>query len=482
MDLSSDRSALSVLFVAPECAPLTKTGGLGDVCGALPGALRALGVDVRVLMPGYPEVLAQASGKPLARIGALGREARVLRAQLPGKRVPILVLDCPELYARRGGPYQADGGADWPDNALRFGFLSHAAALLASARSPLRWRPDVLHANDWPSALAPVFLSFEEQSKAKSVMTIHNLAFQGNFDPALLSELGLPPGSYSIDGLEFYGRLSFLKGGIVHADAVTTVSPTYAAEIQTAQFGCGLDGLLRQRGHALTGILNGIDTSAWNPEKDSSIPASYGPGSLGGKAASKKALQETFGLAVDRGLPLFGSVGRMTSQKGTDLLLEAGAELAAAGQLVIVGSGDRALEQAARELERAHPGRVGVRVGFSEGLAHLVEAGADIFLMPSRYEPCGLNQMYSQRYGTPPVVRATGGLVDSVEDGVTGFLFDLPEEEDFLKAIKRAVAHYHDRSAWTAMQRAAMARDFSWDAAARRYADLYLSLATRQTA
>jgi len=470
---------MSVLFVAPECTPLTKTGGLGDVCGALPPALRGLGVDARVLIPGYRDVLEKISardpGQEVARFALLGFELRLLAASVGS--VPFLVIDCPQLYQRGGGPYQNGQGEDWPDNGLRFGLLSKVAALLGSDGSPLAWRADVVHCNDWPAALAPVFLSQQAQ-RARTVVTIHNLAFQGNFDASLTARLGIAPEHFSIRGLEFYGRMSFLKGGIAYCDAVTTVSPTYAQEIQTPSFGCGMDGLLRSRREALAGILNGIDTAAWNPAADPLIAERYDASSLESKKANKRALQQRMGLPVDAGIPLFGQVGRLTGQKGSDLLAGAVAELASMGQLVVLGSGEREHEGALRGVAAQHPGRVAVQIGFDEPLAHLIEAGADLFLMPSRYEPCGLNQMYSQRYGTPPIVRATGGLADTVEDGVTGFVFEEASSAALAAAARRALAAYREPAAWQALQRAGMARDFSWSAAARRYADLYLQLAT----
>ena len=475
MDLSSDPPSLSVLFVAPECAPLTKTGGLGDVCGALPAALRALGVDVRVLIPGYREVLGQTSGKELARLSLLGFELRILAARTG---VPLLVIDCPELYLRSGGPYQNGLGDDWPDNGLRFGLLSKVAAVLGSAGSPLRWRPDIVHCNDWPTGLVPVFLAGEPQ-RARTLMTIHNLAFQGNFDPQLMGRLGVAGEHFSIEGLEFYGRMSFLKGGIAYADAVTTVSPTYAGEIQTPEFGCALDGLLRKRRDALLGILNGIDCAAWNPASDAMIPQRYDASTLERKRENKAALQHRMGLAADPEVALLGQVGRLTQQKGCDLVLGAAHELASMGQMVVLGSGDRVYERALRELAERHPGRIAVQVGFDEELAHLIEAGADLFLMPSRYEPCGLNQMYSQRYGTPPVVRATGGLADTVTDGVTGFVFEEASSAALTAAVRRGLAVYGEPGRWKEIQRAGMSRDFSWNAAARRYAGLYWSLASQ---
>jgi starch synthase len=476
---------MRVLFLAPEAAPLTKTGGLGDVCAALPAALRSLGVDVRVLIPGYPGVMrgVRPAGEAVS-LSVLGFQARLAAAVLPGSGVPLLVLDCPELYARSGGPYQDEAGEDWPDNALRFGLFSRIAALLGSDASPMasRWRPDVVHCNDWPGATAAVWLRFDSGSRAASLVTVHNLAFQGNFDAGLFSRLGLPAQSWSIDGVEFHGRLSFLKGGLACADLVNTVSPRYAREIQTAELGCGLDGLLRHRASVLSGILNGIDSAIWDPSRDPHLAEPYGPATLERKSASKAALQRRVGLEPDARVPLIGQVGRLTGQKGIDLVLAAADELSKRAQLVFLGSGERIYEGALRELAAAYPGRIAVRVGFDEPLAHLIEAGSDLFLMPSRYEPCGLNQMYSQRYGTPPVARATGGLADSVEDGTTGFLFENSGKQDLLEAVDRALTARQDPARWRAFQRAGMARDFSWAAAARRYADLYLRLATLEPA
>jgi starch synthase len=465
-------SSVRVLHVTPECAPMTKTGGLGDVSEALPAALRAAGVDAMTLLPGYPQVLDHVGGaREAARLNLLGFDCRLLRAD------PFIVVDCPPLYERDGGPYHTPDGQDWDDNALRFGVLSRAAARLGGARSPLDWRPAIVHCHDWPAGLAPVYLR-EEPERAASVMTIHNLAFQGNYGAELLPRLELAPSVFTIEGVEFYGRLSFLKGGIASADAVTTVSPTYAREIQTPELGHGMDGLLRHRRDVLSGILNGIDTRVWNPASDALIAQRYDAGRLELKAANKAALQQRMGLALDSRMPLLGLVTRFSHQKGIDLVVAAAEKLAAApAQLAAIGTGDRALEQAMGAIAARHPGRIAVKVVFDEDLAHAIEAGADIFLMPSRYEPCGLNQMYSQRYGTPPVARATGGLVDTVEDGLTGFLFEQAESEALLEALRRALAAYAEPARWRRLQRAGMERDFSWSAAARRYADLYLELA-----
>jgi starch synthase len=441
---------------------------LGDVSAALPEALRAQGIEIFTLLPGYREVL-DGIGKAtaVASLTLLGFECRLLRADR------FIVVACRELYERDGGPYQDFLGRDWHDNALRFGVFARAAALLGGARTPLEWRPHALHCHDWPAGLAPLYLRHEPE-RAACAMTIHNLAFQGNFDAALLPRLEISPEAFTLDGVEFYGRVSFLKGGIVYADAVSTVSPTYAQEIQTPELGCGFDGLLRHRRAVLSGILNGIDTSVWDPARDAHIERRYDAASVEMKQQNKAALQRRMGLALEPRMPLFGIVSRFTHQKGLDLLAAAADALAALpAQLVAVGTGSRELEAAMRAAARRHPGSIAVEIAFDEGLAHAIEAGADFFLMPSRFEPCGLNQMYSQRYGTPPIARATGGLIDTVEDGVSGFLF----AKDLMQAARRALEVYGDRARWRSMQRAGMARDFSWSAAARRYAALYRRLA-----
>jgi starch synthase len=467
----------SVLFVSPECAPMTKVGGLGDVSAALPAALRSAGIDARVLIPGYAgvrDVLAEA--RPLAELNVLGSACRLLEHDA------LLVLDCPALYVRDGNPYQTQEGSDWEDNALRFAVLSRVAGVLGSASTPLAWRPQVVHCHDWPAALAPLYLQ-DGGPRAATLMTIHNLAFQGNFDASLLEPLQLPPWAWTVEGAEFYGRLSFLKAGLAYADALSTVSPTYAREIQTPDFGSGLDGLLRKRRDVLTGILNGIDTAIWDPARDPRIAQPYDERNLEAKAVNKAALQARMGLAIDDDIALIGLVGRFTHQKGIDLVAAAGDELAAMpAQLALLGKGERAFETALADLAARHPGRIALHVGFSEDLAHLIEAGADVFLMPSRFEPCGLNQMYSQRYGTPPVARATGGLIDTVQDGVTGFLFEREDPDAIVGALRRALAAYRDSARWRRIQRAAMARDFSWEVAARRYADLYQRLARQPQA
>src|SRR5205823_10758909 len=398
-------------------------------------------------------------------------EAWLLKAELP-RGIPAWIVDCPALYDREGGPYQDAGGDDWDDNPLRFGLLARAAALLASSQSPVAWRAQLIHANDWQTGLAPAYAALADDGATPSIITIHNLAFQGIFAPHWVADLGLPAASFAVDGVEYHGRFSFLKAGLFYANAITTVSPTYAEEIQHEAMGMGLQGLLAARRDRLTGILNGIDTTVWDPADDPLIPQRYNVATLDRKAFNKRALQMRFGLEPLPDIPVLGAVTRLTTQKGLDLLLDiADAVLALPAQIVIVATGDRDLEQRVIALTAAHPGQLASFIGFDETLAHLVEAGADAFVMPSRFEPCGLNQMYSQRYGTPPIVHATGGLVDSVVDCMaqtladrtaTGFKFFAPSADVLMSAIKRCFAAYGDARIWRKLQRNGMARDFSW--------------------
>ena len=480
---------MKVLFATSEIAPWVKTGGLGDVAGALPQALRQAGCDVRVLVPYYPALHAAfPAAKHVAHLSNLGGQlpvADLLEATSPDG-LPLWLVDCPALFDRPGNPYLGPEGIDWLDNPLRFGLLSRVAAHLSGAGSSLDWRPDVLHCHDWQTGLAPYYLRFYEVDGAATVLTIHNLAFQGVFPFTVMGELGLSAADWHIDGVEYYGYLSFLKAGLRHADALTTVSPTYAREIQTAAEGMGLQGLLKSRAGELTGILNGIDTAIWNPVHDSHLAAAYDRTHLKGKAANKSALQREVGLAVRTDCPLFGIVSRLTSQKGLDLVAAAGdmlAELPA--QLVVLGNGDKTLETAFLELAARYPGNVAVTIGFNEALAHRIEAGADIFLMPSRFEPCGLNQMYSLAYGTPPLVRATGGLADTVVNysvaglangTANGFVFTETTVETLLGTARWAVEIWRDPARWSRLQQNAMAGDYSWKNPARRYLDLYRSL------
>ena len=485
---ASPHSTPRVLFITSELHPLIKTGGLGDVSAALPRALRELNVDVRVLIPGYPSVLAGLRDEQtVAQFAAQPPfpAARLLSSNSPAS-VPIFIVDCPALYQRDGSPYVDARGRDWPDNAVRFGLLSKIGATLASDASPLSWRPEIAHCNDWQSGLVPAYLHFHPGEKAVSLMTIHNLAFQGFYPPDTVTQLGLPLQSFGINGVEYFGGLSFLKAGLYYSDHITTVSPTYAREIQTAPLGFGMEGLLASRCAHISGIVNGIDTAEWNPSSDRALVRNYAAASLSVKAANKMALQRRMGLAVAPHIPLFGAVSRFTYQKGYDLLLQIATRLTdLPAQLIVLGSGDPALEQELTSMARQHPGKVSVRVGYDEKLAHLIEAGADSFLMPSRFEPCGLNQMYSQRYGTPPVVHATGGLLDTVVDctpatlvdgSASGFLFTDMTASSFLDAILRVRAAYQNKPVWRSLMHNGMMKDFSWRASAAGYRNVYLSL------
>jgi starch synthase len=481
---------MRVLFATSEVAPLIKTGGLADVSAALPAALHGMGVDVRILLPGYPQVL-----KALPHLQAATEisiqpsfpAARLLAGSLPNG-IMLLVIECAELYERGGGAYQDEHGLDWPDNALRFGLLSKIAALLSCTDSPLDWKPDIVHCNDWQTGLTPAYLHFSDGA-VPCVMTVHNLAFQGVFPPQMVAELGLPAECFQPDGVEFYDNLSFMKAGLYYADHITTVSPSYANEIQTDALGFGLQGLLAYRRDVLTGILNGIDTTEWNPATDPNLVHSYDVTDISGKSANKRALQKHMGLHIDPDLPLFGLVSRFTPQKGVDLVLEIAPQLIALpAQLVLLGSGDVEMQRTALELSHQHSGQISTYVGFDEALSHLIEAGADIFLMPSRFEPCGLNQMYSQRYGTPPVVHATGGLIDTVSDcnatsleqGVaSGFVFHSMDASSLLTTARRASMAYHDKKTWQALQHNCMVKDFDWNRSATAYHDIYTHLMQR---
>lgn len=477
---------LAVLSVASEAFPFVKTGGLADVVGALPGALAAEGIAVRTLVPGYPGVLAAlpAADVALELPDFYGGDARLVAGHAAG--LDVVALDAPHLYARPGNPYLGPDGREWPDNALRFAALAAAAAELARGRvAPLA--PDIVHAHDWQAGLTPAFLRYGGGKHAATVMTVHNLAFQGQFPHELLPALGLPPEAFSIEGVEYYGAIGFLKAGLALADRITTVSPTYAGEIRTPEGGMGLDGLLRERAAVLSGILNGLDTAAWDPATDPLIAANFDVRTLPRRSANKTALQARFGLHPDPGALLFGVVSRLTWQKGMDLLHEALPALdRARAQLVVLGAGDRPLEAAFTAAAVQRPGRMATMIGYDEPLAHLVQAGADALLVPSRFEPCGLTQLAALRYGSLPVAARVGGLADTVVDANdmalassagTGFVFSPVSRETLEIVVDRVAALWRQQVIWRRVQVRAMFTDVSWTRPARRYAALYRELA-----
>jgi starch synthase len=478
---------MKILFATPECAPYVKTGGLGDVSAALPATLAGLGHDVHILIPAYKGMKVSGEigdGVELPPYGPWPG-AQLVPVKIENG-VTLLLLACPSLYQRPGGPYVDASGRDYHDNAMRFGMLSRVAALLGTVHSPLRgWIADVVHANDWPCAMAPLYLAQHRlisptDKTAASVVTIHNLAFQGVFPMGSADLLGVPMQWRGMEGVEFWGQLSMLKAGIQFADAITTVSPSYAREIQTPAHGVGFDGILRARSSRLRGILNGIDAKQWDPAQDPLLPHHFSSSNLQGKAQCKAALQARVGLPVDGAAMVLAMVSRITPQKGVDLVLGALPRIMASGaQVVVLGSGDPALQKSLREAAQKHPKQVAVTLGFDEGLAHLIEAGADSFLMPSRFEPCGLNQMYSQAYGTPPIVAPVGGLLDSVTDASadpkhgTGFVMTGADAAGLDDALGRAFRLWREPQKWRRLQANGMARHFGWEDSAMQYLEVY---------
>ena len=480
---------MKVLHVAAEVFPLVKTGGLADVVAALPVALARQGADVRLMLPGLPAVLDAVQGaRVVLDIGACfgAMRVRLLLARMPQTQLLVYVVDAPYLYRRGGSPYQDSQGQEWPDNLQRFALLGWVAAHLAAADADPDWVPDIVHAHDWHAAMVCAYMAQHPGTAARSVFTVHNLAFQGLFPLRDWPILGLPSEVLSAAGLEFHGQLSFIKAGLSFADQITTVSPTYAREIATHEFGCGLDGVLRSRADHVSGILNGIDTAVWDPATDAAIAQSYDFDRLQGKTACRLALRSELGLDDDEGAFLVTIISRLTSQKGLDLLLASLPELVAAGlQLAVQGTGEPALEAAFRMAQQAHPGRIHTQVGYDEARAHRLLAGADAILVPSRFEPCGLTQMYGLRYGTLPIVRRVGGLADTVRDDAAGdararpangFLFDAATPQALSSAILRAARLRGDTKAWRARMATAMAEPLSWAEPARDYLALYQRL------
>jgi starch synthase len=474
---------MKVLHAAAELFPFVKTGGLADVLGALPQAIALEGADVRLLLPGFPEILNKLENLSLiVEVGAVFGAARVtvLKGTLPGNTLPIYVIDAPYFYRRtstNGNPYTGLDGHEWSDNAQRFALLGWVAAHLALGELDSSWRPDVLHAHDWHAGMACAYIAAHPEPKVATVFTVHNLAYQGCFASEDFFRLNLPSRFMAPNGLEFHGQFSFMKAGLTFADRITTVSPNYAKEIATPEFGCGLDGVVRSRATKVSGILNGVDPLIWDPATDKATAAKFSAEALSGKARCKMALQEALGLKASQKKPLFAMVSRLTSQKGLDLVLAALPALLAEGaQLAVQGSGDTDLELAFSQAAAAYPNQIAVRLGYDELFAHQMIAGADIMLVPSRFEPCGLTQLYALRYGTVPLVRSVGGLADTVSDGHTGFTFGPPTAEALVDAILEASKIYATPKNWKKMMLTGMDQNFSWADSAQKYLALYKEL------
>ena len=482
---------MRVLFATSEVFPLIKTGGLADVSGSLPSALQNLGVDIRILIPGYPSVLSKL--KNLQAIASFENlpvinNAALMMGTIEGTQLKVMAIKSASLYEREGGPYSDANGLEWLDNPLRFGILSKVAAILSGPNSPISdWQPDITHCNDWQTGLTPAYMKLVENTQTKSIISLHNMAFQGCYAPSWLSTLALPHSNFSIEGFEYHGQLSFLKAAIFYADAVTTVSPSYAKEIQTAAFGFGLEGLLSKRGNEIKGILNGIETDEWNPETDPHLIKTFSATKLAGKKLVKSTLQHKLGLQIDANAPLLGVVSRLTHQKGLDMLVPIMQELVDAGcQLALLGSGESELENAFRSIAADNPTCVSVTIGYNEPLSHQIMAGCDMFIMPSRFEPCGLNQLYGLAYGTPPIVNATGGLADSVVDTniitfkiktANGFVMSEASSASLLSCIKQALNVFNnDANAWRQIQKNGMSQNLSWDKSALEYLVTYNAL------
>lgn len=476
---------MQVLSVASEMFPFIKTGGLADVTGALPHALASHGIFVRSMLPCYPALKSRLSAKSsIVHLynDLFGGPASIIEAQMEGHH--LLLLDAPHLFERAGGAYGDDGGGDWADNWARFAAFARAAADVAAGVIQ-GWKPDVVHAHDWQAAMTLAYMRYDERPAAPSVMTVHNLAFQGRFPAGTFPQLKLPPEAMAIDGVEYFGGVGYLKAGLQAASVITSVSPTYVQEIRTPEFGMGLDGLLNGRENDLFGILNGIDTSDWDPETDRHLAATFSARTLQRRAANRRVLLDRFQLDDD-GSPLLCVISRLTWQKGMDILAAEIARIVGLGaQLAVLGSGDSALEGAFIAAASRHHGRVGVVTGYDEALAHLLQGGADAILIPSRFEPCGLTQLYGLRYGCIPMVSRTGGLADTIIDAnhaalsagvATGFQFNPGSGDAIVEAVHRLIAVHRNRSAWTSLQRQAMKTDVSWNASASEYAQLFRSL------
>jgi len=472
-----------ILYISSEAFPLVKTGGLGDVAGSLPAALLKQSQDVRLLLPAYPEVLNKITrSKVLASSSYYNQPVEIIETRLPGSKVVVWLIDCPTIFNRSGGPYTDEHGQPWDDNALRFAIFCHAAVDISLNKLQLDWQPDVVHCNDWQSGLVPALLSLQTKRPA-TVFTIHNLAYQGMFDQQTFTDLHLPAELWHMNGLEYYNQLSFIKGGLAYADKISTVSPTYAIEILQPEFGYGLDGLLKNRSEDLSGILNGIDESYWNPGTDNYLKQKYNRRSLDKKSLNKTELQKELNLPVDKSMSMMGMVSRLVEQKGLDIILQTlEALLSIPVQLVILGTGETHYEILLLEWAQKHPDKLKVIIGYDESLAHQIEAASDIYMMPSTFEPCGLNQLYSLRYGTLPIVTQVGGLADTVTDAnkenienktANGFVLTKKSPTDFLDTAKRALDLYRKPELWRQLQITAMSSDFSWQTSAEHYISLY---------
>ena len=474
---------MNILFVTSEAYPLIKTGGLADVSGSLPLALQELGHDVSLMLPAYTTVMDRVENyEVVANTRHYEHDIRVLESQLADSEVRLLLVDCPVAFDRPGNPYVDDAGQPWADNAYRFALFNQVAVDVALNRLGMDWPVDLVHCNDWQAGLVPPLLSLFANHPA-TVFTIHNLAYMGLYDKQIFFELGLPLEIWHLAGVEFHDLFSFIKGGLSYADCVNTVSPQYAMEIQTPAFGYGLEGLLQHRADRMSGIMNGIDQLTWNPASDENLVQNFDQDSLEKKASNKLDLQKRYDLKKDGSIPLIGFIGRLVEQKGLDMIIDAMPELTGLPlQMLFLGSGEKHYEQALLDLAEQYPATVVVVIGYDEELSHQIEAGCDMFLMPSLFEPCGLNQLYSLAYGTIPLVTPVGGLVDSVVDHsartmkdktATGFMLETLDGPGLVQAIERALAVYAKPKQWQQMQLNGMKQDFSWQSSAEQYVELY---------
>jgi len=484
---------LKVLFATSEAHPLIKTGGLADVSGALPTALRELDCDVRIILPAYPQVVETLAHRKIIsqlEIPGIVGHIQLHEGQIPDSGISVLMVDYAAAFNRSGGPYVDSNGAPWRDNAERFSLFSKAVCKVALNQANYAWQPDIVHCNDWQTGLVPAILRISQPAQIEgpyvpSIFTIHNLAYQGLFPHEIFVALGLPSELWSYSALEFHNQMSLIKGGLVFADRITTVSPQYAKEIQDEKFGYGLQGLLRHRQSQLTGILNGIDDTAWNPATDPLIEENYDINTLHNKVRNKQYLQNHYGLKQSNNL-LLGFIGRLVEQKGIDLIIKLIPKLQKlSAQLVILGSGESTFETPLKQLATRYPDVFGVKIGYNETLAHKIEAGIDAFLMPSKFEPCGLNQMYSLRYGSIPIVTNVGGLSDSVvginkktlaANTATGFVLAQPTAAELTKTLQNAIALYKQPAIWTSIVKTGMSQYFGWQTSARQYLKLYQSV------